>query len=153
MYLLIPYSKSWRKKVLVIFPGTKQMMPHTSLWSLPRGHWSVFPFKSLPAGLDLLRCLLLLLFLPVAHWRNTGVKSDLSDSSKATQCISGVMKVQRRGHWLVSVPVRCVVVLLLLTLWLAAVADFGPVHTHTHISKIPHAHNPLLAGSLSLSSS
>lgn len=30
-------------------------------------------------------------------------------------------------------------VLLLLTLWLTSVANFGPVHTHMHVAKIPHA--------------
>jgi len=70
----------------------------TRLSSLPQGHWSFFPFKLLPAGFDLLWCLLLLLFLPVAHWRDVEVKSDLSNSSKATQW----MKNQRWGHWLMS---------------------------------------------------
>lgn len=55
-------------------------------------------FKSLRVGFDLLKGLLLLLFLPAAHWRNTGVESDL----RVTQWIGFFMKNQRRGHWLMS---------------------------------------------------
>lgn len=103
------------------------------------GALAIFPFKSLPAAFNLLKCLLLLLFLPFAHWRNSGVNFDLTDSSKAKQWVGLFVKNHGWGHWLMSLSQSDVCGPSLVCSVATSVANFGPVHTHMHVSKIPHA--------------
>lgn len=95
-------------------------------------------------------------FFFFSSWRIVGVKSDLHDSSKATKLIGSLWETKEEDTDPCLCPSQMAEVLL-LTLWPTSVANFGPVHAHMHVSKIPHAPvcshpGTLLAGTLSLSS-